>query len=1086
MKKVFTCFAGLCLLILGGEVYAQVPNPTENFKGWEYVSTDFFDVYFIPGNESHAIKVGQYAERARVELTDLYDYRADLRYSLVYFNHSFELMSSNIPLERMSNDPGSYRMPERREYIVHPGDSRGLYQEVKRKVSDLILEEFAFGNRLSSVIQSQILLNNPTWFWQGLSEFVSTGWTFEDEMWISSMRNEDVLEPALDGEGLINRILRKSVWQYIVSEYGEEKISEIIYLVNVSNSIESGIISVLGIQLPTFSERWREFLKDLSDLNASGRGDFKTVSSKEQPIPLKKGYLLTGYDYHEGQNLLALQLQKEGQHQVFIYDIAGDSWTSLPIQSGYIASSTERLSFVLPISWNTSGTAIATLQYKGHKAYMMVYSLEEKELTRTELPSPLRWVSGISWMQDEDYLVLSGVNNEGTGLYTYSISNETLNPVIEDEFDNIHPAVSLDDRYLFYASNQPPAGKKIDPAVIPDKLLSAHFDIFMLDLTNPSKAPTRLTNSETADELFPKPISGFEIGYLSDQSGIRNFYQLNIFRREFKTLTNLNKGIYTWDGGENVGFFATPEVGKEQLFQIPLSNISADKVPEITLLRENYDLKFRTKAREKREETKAIPSPKESKRDEKQVETAKDSGETAGVRYYLFDEGDQYEVSKPQIPSTRRNRRDNTLFSQRELPSLQDIVVQDGTLSRSKWGALRAGWGLTYDPISKFGLQMNVSFADQLRNHRLDMRVQPFLNLKNWDGEIRYSYLKHKVDFYAEVGTWSRRYRQESIFFPQDSLAFRFDRVYGKLGARYPITSQIGIEASAGYYRLDRTDQKLLRQELVDAQENALRGSINLYFDNTEMVEGYPIKGLAASVGFDNYFSMDSSAFQLNIAKMELRHYLPLKNKIVFATRIQAALNLFDEEDACSFTPDGGNIASSGCNYYLGGLDDRFLTLSFEKSRDLTITGNPINLDLYGFHFQDFITPIRGFWFNSRVGNKYVLGNFELRLPVSRLLTTSLNSGPLFNVDFIPFFDAGTIWSEGNPFTQKNPTDTRIIGSAPVTVELKTLKSPFIFTVGTGLRANLIGYSVRLDMAWGIEDNTLQKPMLHASFGKNF
>jgi len=353
------------------------------------------------------------------------------------------------------------------------------------------------------------------------------------------------------------------------------------------------------------------------------------------------------------------------------------------------------------------------------------------------------------------------------------------------------------------------------------------------------------------------------------------------------------------------------------------------------------------------------------------------------------------------------------------------------------------------------------------------------------EGSMRYSYLKHKVDFYAEISTWSRRYRQESIFFPQDSLIFRFDRVAGNIGAVYPITSNLAVEASAGYYHLQRIDQKILRRELEDGDEKAIRGSIALYYDKTRSIEGYPYKGTSANFRFDNYYSIDSSDFGLNIASMELRHYLPLKNRIVFAARIKAAINLFDDSGGCQTSVDGG-LTGSPCQYYLGGLENRFLTLSFEKSKDLSITGNPISLDLYGFHFQEFVTPVRGFWFNSRVGNKYVLGNFELRMPVSRLLTSSLNPGPLYNVDFIPFFDVGTVWSEGNPFTQKNPTDTQIIGSAPVTVELKTLKSPFLFTVGTGLRANLIGYSVRLDMAWGIEDNTLQKPMLHASFGKNF
>ena len=963
MKKVFTCCIGVLGFLFIGSLSAQTPIPQGNFKGWEHVSTEFFDVQYTPGNEDLAVKVGQYAERARLELTDLFDFRADLRYNLVYYNNAFELLASNIPLEREGQEPGTYRMPERREYIINPGDSRGLYQEVKKKVSDLILEEFAFGNRLSTVIQSQILLNNPTWFWQGLSEYVASGWTFEDEMWISSMRNEDVLEPALEGQGKINRILRKSIWQYIVSEYGEEKISEIIYLVNVSNSIESGIISVLGIQLPTFSERWREYLKDLTSLNASDRTDVEALGELAT-VGLKKGYSLTSFDYNESQNLLALQLHKKGEHQAFIYRVDEQSFEGLPIHSGYSHNGAERLDFTLPISWSPSGNMLATVQFKGHKPFLVFYDRESKELTKAELNSPIRWVTGISWMQDEDYVVLSAIDGRSTNIYTYSISSGNFTPITEDPYDNIQPAVSPDDKYVFFASNRPNSASKIDEDYLADELLSEHFDLFMFDLTDRKGTLTRLTNTETIDELYPHPLSSFEIGYLSDQSGIRNFYKINVFLREFKTLSNLSQSISRWDGGESMAFFSSPKVGTEQLRGIPIEDLKADQIPEITLLRENYDLKYRANQQKKANEPKKQAPKKVEKPAEKEVvqtDSDRDSSDRPAVRYYLFDEGDQYEVSKPKIPSRLRNTRQESLFGQKTLPPLRDIVVEDGVLTRSKWGALRTGWGLSYDPIAKFGLEMKVSFADQLRNHRLDARVKPFLNLKNWEGAIRYSYLPHKVDFYAEVGTWSRRYRQESIFFPQDSLIFRFDHFEANIGAIYPLTSNIAVEASAGFFRLQRTDQKLLRQELVDAEDNALRGSINLYFDNTEMVEGYPFKGTAVTLGMDNYYSFDSSAFQLNIARMELRHYLPLKNKIVLAARVQAALNLFDEEDACKFAPDGSSIASSRCQYYLGGLDDRFLTLNFEKSQELSITGNPINLDLYGFHFQDFITRFVAF-----------------------------------------------------------------------------------------------------------------------------
>ena len=77
---------------------------------------------------------------------------------------------------------------------------------------------------------------------------------------INSMEVDDLLEMAFEGNEPIHRLIRKSIWHFITHEYGEQKISEIIYLVNISHSIESGIISVLGINLNTLTARWKEFL----------------------------------------------------------------------------------------------------------------------------------------------------------------------------------------------------------------------------------------------------------------------------------------------------------------------------------------------------------------------------------------------------------------------------------------------------------------------------------------------------------------------------------------------------------------------------------------------------------------------------------------------------------------------------------------------------------------------------------------------------------------------------------------------------------------------------------------------------------
>jgi len=1072
----------------------QLPSPTGDFRNWEFVSTEFFNVYYPSGNEDQARKVAQYAERARLELVELFDFRADLTYNLIYTNSVFELMQTNLGLKAPTYDPGIFKLPQRTEHIVHPGNTKDLYDQVKKRTADLILEEFSFGNRLSTAIQSQILLNNPAWFWEGLAEYVATGWTFEDEMWISSVKNEDVLELALEGDQEISHILRKSVWHYISQEYGEEKISEIIYLVNVSNSIESGIISVLGIQLGTFSERWREYIKDLANLNATGREnvvDLTPINTFE----FSENQQITDFAYNQATNQLALQINKAGQHQVYLYDIDTGDMNAVPITSGYKIPYAAYASYNLPIVWDKTGERLASLQYKQKQLYITVYDLEERNTTQIPISSPVQWITSMSWSQDGSTIAFAALDGTGSDIYLLDVEQGGVSVVTDDLYDNLHPTWSLDDQYLFFSSNREQEKAALDFEALNDELIDLHMDIYMLDMSSSTGELTRLTNTPTIDETQPYPLTSFEIGYLSNSSGINNLYKLNVFLREFETLTNFSKSISSWNGTEQLAFFTTPERGEYKLFGAELNELEVNKMPETTLLRENFDLAYQAKQnlkKKRQQEPTKQEKPKQQDDVVQESQTTQQEKDTTAedkpVRYYLFDEGNEYEVKNPDPrPSFVPRTNPASPFRKRELPSFSDIIVEDGAPARNKWSSDYIGWGIFYDPIAKFGIDMKLGFSDMLNHHRLDALVRPYFNLKNWEGFVRYSYLPHKLDLFAEVTTRSRRFRQESVFFPQDSLIFRFDQVQARIGAVYPITSKLALEASAGYLRLNRIDQKLLRQDLQDRDDNTIRSTLRLTYDDTKSVEGFPYQGLAFNAAFNSYYSMERSDFALNIASMQLRYYWELHKRIVLAVRLQSSLTLFDEIDQCNFTGEGGTTtAASRCLYYLGGVDNRFLTLSFEKDNELSITGNPINLDLYGFHFQEFITPVRGFWFNSRAGNKYVLGNFELRLPVSRLLTSSLNAGPLFNVDLIPFFDVGTVWSEGNPFTQKNPTDTRIVGNAPVTVELKTLKSPFLFTVGSGIRANLIGYSIRIDMAWGIEDNTLQKPMLHASFGKNF
>ncbi|MDR6194178.1 BamA/TamA family outer membrane protein [Siphonobacter sp. SORGH_AS_0500] len=150
---------------------------------------------------------------------------------------------------------------------------------------------------------------------------------------------------------------------------------------------------------------------------------------------------------------------------------------------------------------------------------------------------------------------------------------------------------------------------------------------------------------------------------------------------------------------------------------------------------------------------------------------------------------------------------------------------------------------------------------------------------------------------------------------------------------------------------------------------------------------------------------------------------------------------------------------------------------------------SPYTTDYRNVFFTDFVTPLRGFRMNKLSGESYLLFNAELRWPVFRVLSRGpLTSTFLQNFQLTAFTDVGTAWTGNGPFSRQNSLNTEIV-SAPGSVWTATVnnfKNPYLIGYGVGVRTLFLGYYVKGDFAWGVEDKTTQTPILHISLGHDF
>jgi hypothetical protein len=125
---------------------------------------------------------------------------------------------------------------------------------------------------------------------------------------------------------------------------------------------------------------------------------------------------------------------------------------------------------------------------------------------------------------------------------------------------------------------------------------------------------------------------------------------------------------------------------------------------------------------------------------------------------------------------------------------------------------------------------------------------------------------------------------------------------------------------------------------------------------------------------------------------------------------------------------------------------------------------------------------------NIRNGNTFAVINTEIRFPVFQYaFNRPLRSEFLHNFQVVPFFDIGSAWVGDNPYSEDNTFNQKIIDIKPIRAKVINVRDPIVAGFGGGLRTKLLGYFVRFDVAWGIQDAEInKKPVYYVSLTQDF
>ena len=657
----------------------------------------------------------------------------------------------------------------------------------------------------------------------------------------------------------------------------------------------------------------------------------------------------------------------------------------------------------------------------------------------------------ISWSNDSKQLICSALAGGSLNLYRFGLGGSNFAALTEDPFENINPVWSQDDQRIYFASTRPSDTAQIEQYRF-DQYAST-YDIWEISLED--KSLRRVTNTPLTNEYPLKATSSFEILLRSDFNGVNNLLIKNVFVGDSTFHTNFDQGIYSADYTEREFAYMFPHKGKMTLYTAEKEELASEDYVVNTLLKNINLKKIRRKVEAEERQARLDSLNKlKTKLDEGKDSVRVEKKPDTKVKYYVFDEEDN---------SVRQNRkkyqRRKNLIQRKQpvKPDFDALTFNSPSRTKTQWSAEQVRTQLGYDPVFRLGLLFEVSLKDQLGDKGMVFGFRPFMDLRSHDTYFRYINKKHKLDYSVGIDRSARYLTRQGFTSRFNATSLRGDVVL-------PLSRYTSVSAGMRASYVNRFNIELIIPKDIDQTDVFANPYVNLTYDNRDYEENFITRGSFAQVGVSNVYSVGNTRNEFLTATFDLRKYINLK-KMVFATRVSGAWS------------QGANAQQ----FFLGGTD-QWLLSNFFNINDYPFENNNFS----DFHYMQYITPARGFQFNARNGSKYVFANAELRIPAGRIFRQALNSNPVYNIELIPFFDFGTAWNEGNPLSQRNPIDTENLDSYPLNITVQTLKSPFIMGFGGGIRTRVLGYNVRADLAWGVEDYTILRPRLHVSLGKNF
>ena len=1081
---------------------------------WSFFRFDKFDVYFYVGGQEQATYAMRSSDRMLKDLEKKLDYTMNKRFQIVIHNRLSDLRQSNIGAvtEEDYNTGGATHIVGKKLILYFDGDYVAFEKQLKSGLTQVMINNMMFGGKLKDVIRNSTLLNIPPWFTGGLISYLGHGWDAEINNVVKDGITSGRWEKFNRLEGKEAIYAGHSLWKYVADTYGESTVSNILYMTRISRNVDSGLMFVLGVSLKNLISEWlnhydKKYYKQEQKLKLPEEKPLNRVTKKPQP------HCVYGApSFSPNSRYLTYKKDDRGRIKVYIKDLQTGK-KKVVFRQGYRSHRVMDPSYPI-MTWHPSSELLTMVTEHKGEIKLLFYNLKTKKTDKKEI-FYFQKVTSADYSKDGKSLAMTAVLEGRSDLYEYNIISNTYDRITNDNFTD-QDAKYLDASHIIFSSNRTnDTIGEIDTELLESGLTN---DLFIYDLNEKDKVLRRVTNTDNAEETEPELYADGQFSFLSDKNGTinRHLGQLdsNIafidtithynYFTETRPLTNFPRNITSYAVDTATGTIADVILsnGNYRLILHPREkevNVISASTKQQSTFREGVDpdTEINQMVQPISPNATTVINQPEKPFDPNNID----------IFNYQFEfelNNNNSEISeKPENPSVPANS--SAKPTNPNMPGRMNRKLErDKAKSRAKQriDSLNAALNSAQNPKDKWELPQQryyhthffVDYAvTQLDNNFINSTYQrytggggfvsPGLNFFSKLGAsdlfedykvvggFRIVGNLNNSEYFLTAQNFKKRLDHQLTFHRQAvESQTQFDRIAKVLThsliykMTWPFAEFVSVRGTITG-RNDKTviksnTDRNLREPDVYKWLGGVKGEF--IFDNTISNGINLYRGTRMKVFGEYYQNIDKEAGNLAVVGVDVRNYLKVHREIIWANRFAASTN----------------FGTDKLVYYMGGVDD-WIGSRFNNQMQVDPNEN--------YQYQSLATNMRGFSQNIRNGTSFALINSELRIPLFRyLFNRPLRSDFLHNFQIVGFGDIGTAWTGVSPFSEDNNLNQEVIDLGSTVVTLRNRREPIVGGFGVGIRARLLGYFIRIDRAWGVENFQVNDGIWYISLSVDF